>query len=49
MGSIVIKGIRFHGHHGVTEEERQIGGHYEIDATLNLSFRVCKIFVETQV
>ena len=37
MDSLVIKGIRFHGHHGVTEEERKIGGHYEIDVTLNLS------------
>lgn len=37
MDSLVIKGIRFHGHHGVTEEERTIGGHYEVDVTLNLS------------
>lgn len=34
MDSIIIKGIRFHGHHGVPEAERQVGGHYEIDATL---------------
>ena len=34
MDKIVLKGIRFHGHHGVPEAERQIGGHYEIDATL---------------
>ena len=37
MDSIIIKGIRFHGHHGVPEAERQVGGHYEIDATLRCS------------
>ena len=37
MDSIIIKGIRFHGHHGVSEAERQVGGHYEIDATLHCS------------
>lgn len=35
MDKIIIKGIRFHGHHGVPEAERQVGGHYEIDATLS--------------
>ena len=39
MDSIIIKGIRFHGHHGVSETERQVGGHYEIDATLSCSLR----------
>lgn len=34
MDNIILKGIRFHGHHGVPEEEREVGGHYEIDATL---------------
>ena len=34
MDNIIIKGIRFHGHHGVPEAERKVGGHYEIDATL---------------
>ena len=34
MDKIILKRIRFHGHHGVPEAERQIGGHYEIDATL---------------
>ena len=37
MDKIILKGIRFHGHHGVPEAERQIGGHYEIDATLGCS------------
>ena len=35
MDKITIKGIRFHGHHGVPEEERKVGGHYEIDAIIN--------------
>lgn len=35
MDKIIIKGIRFHGHHGVPEAERQVGGHYEVDATLS--------------
>ena len=34
MDKLILKGIRFHGHHGVPEEERHVGGHYEIDATL---------------
>ena len=34
MDKIILKGIRFHGHHGVPEAERHVGGHYEIDAAL---------------
>ncbi len=34
MDSIIIKSIRFHGHHGVTKEERDVGGHYEVDVIL---------------
>ena len=34
MDKLILKGIRFHGHHGVPKAERQVGGHYEIDATL---------------
>ena len=34
MDKLIIKGIRFHGHHGVPEPERQVGGHYEVDAAL---------------
>lgn len=34
MDKIILKGIRFHGHHGVPAAERHVGGHYEIDATL---------------
>ena len=35
MDKLILKGIRFHGHHGVPEAERQVGGHYEVDATLS--------------
>lgn len=35
MDKIIIEGIRFHGHHGVPEAERQVGGHYAIDAILS--------------
>ena len=34
MDKIILKGIRFHGHHGVPTAERHVGGHYEIDVTL---------------
>jgi len=37
MDNIIIQGIRFHGNHGVSEEERQVGGHYEVDVTLGCS------------
>lgn len=31
---ILIKGIRFRGHHGVPEEEQSVGGAYEVDVEL---------------
>ena len=34
MDKIILKGIRFHGYHGVVETERQIGQKYEIDLEL---------------
>lgn len=37
MDSITIKGIRFHGHHGVTKQERDVGGHYKVDVILRSS------------
>ncbi|MCG9127661.1 dihydroneopterin aldolase [Candidatus Poribacteria bacterium] len=37
MDNIILKDIRFHGFHGVPAEERQVGGHYEVDAILNYS------------
>jgi len=36
MDKIVLKGIRFHGYHGLTRMEREVGGRYSID--LELSF-----------
>ena len=35
MDRITIKGLRFHGYHGVSESERLVGQKYEIDAELN--------------
>ena len=34
MDKLILKGIRFHGYHGVPEAERQVGGPYEVDAVL---------------
>ena len=34
MDKIILKGIRFHGYHGVEEAERQLGQKYEIDLEL---------------
>jgi dihydroneopterin aldolase len=34
MGRIILKGLRFHGYHGVSESERKVGQKYEIDAEL---------------
>ncbi|MDE0184896.1 MAG: dihydroneopterin aldolase [Candidatus Poribacteria bacterium] len=34
MDRLIIKGVRFHGYHGVSESERQVGQEYEIDADL---------------
>ena len=34
MDKIILKGVRFHGYHGVSESERQVGQEYEIDAEL---------------
>ena len=34
MDKIILKGIQFHGYHGVVEAERQLGQKYEIDLEL---------------
>ena len=34
MDRIILKGLRFHGYHGASESERQVGQKYEIDAEL---------------
>ena len=34
MDTIILKGIRFHGYHGVAAAERQVGQKYEIDLEL---------------
>ena len=37
MDKLILRGIRFHGYHGVPEAERHVGSHYEVDATLGCS------------
>ena len=34
MDKVILKGIQFHGYHGVAEAERQLGQKYEIDLEL---------------
>ena len=34
MDKIILKGIRFHGYHGIAEAERQLGQKYEVDLEL---------------
>ena len=35
MDKILIRGLRFYGRHGVSEEERRVGGHYQVDAEIS--------------
>ena len=37
---IILKGIRFHGHHGTSESERRVGQKYEVDVELTCSLAV---------
>jgi dihydroneopterin aldolase len=34
MDKILIGGLKFYGRHGVSEEERCVGGHYQVDAEI---------------
>jgi len=36
LGKIVVGGIKFHGYHGLTRIEREIGVRYSVDAELEL-------------
>ena len=36
MDKIILKGIQFHGYHGVAEAERQLGQKYEVDLELTI-------------
>ena len=36
---IVLHGIQFFGYHGVSPEERQVGGRYAVDVELELDLR----------
>lgn len=39
MDKLVLKGLRFHGLHGVYEEEKIIGNTFEVDLTFSLSLQ----------
>lgn len=39
MDRIVLQGIRFYGHHGVTEAERELGQPFQVDVELRLDLR----------
>ncbi len=36
---IVLSGIQFHGHHGVSDQERDLGGRYMVDLELTYDLR----------
>lgn len=36
LGKIVVGGIKFHGYHGLTRIEREIGVRYSVDAEMEL-------------
>lgn len=36
MDKVIVQGIRFYGHHGVEEAERELGQHFEVDVELSL-------------
>jgi dihydroneopterin aldolase len=38
MDRILLSGIRFHGYHGLTRMEREVGGRYSIDLELSCEF-----------
>jgi len=39
MDRIILQGIRFYGHHGVTEAERELGQRFQVDVELHLDLR----------
>ncbi len=39
MDKLTIKGLKFHGLHGVYEEEKIIGNKFEVDLTFSLSLQ----------
>lgn len=38
MSKLALEGMRFYAYHGFYEAERRIGGYYEVDVELELSF-----------
>jgi dihydroneopterin aldolase len=38
MNKILLQGIRFHGYHGLSRMEREVGGRYSVDLELTYDF-----------
>lgn len=38
MGKIRLKNMRFHGYHGVLEEEKKMGQEFDVDVELDIDF-----------
>ncbi len=38
MDKIVLHGIRFHGYHGLSKMEREVGGRYSVDVELTCDY-----------
>ncbi len=38
MDKILLQGIRFHGYHGLTRMEREVGGRYSVDLEIGYDF-----------
>jgi dihydroneopterin aldolase len=43
LDRIVLQGIEFRGHHGVSPEEKATGGHYSVDAILEADFQAAAL------
>lgn len=39
MDKLILKGLKFHGLHGVYEQEKQNGNHFEVDLECTLSLQ----------
>ena len=35
MDKILLRGVRFHGYHGLTKMEREVGGRYSVDIAIS--------------
>ncbi len=47
MDKILLQGIRFHGYHGLTRMEREVGGRYSID--LEISYDISRALTTDRI